>query len=103
MRKSLRLRDWQRVQDLLRQWEADGKLSEKPAPLTVAEACDEFIVDAEAQNLREPTLYKYRLLFRQLPDFASASRLPFIADFDIDCVRRFRASWKNKNIAARHP
>ncbi len=23
MRKSLRLRDWQRVQDLLRQWEAE--------------------------------------------------------------------------------
>jgi len=77
-----------------------GKLSEKPAPLTVAEACDKFIADAEAQNLREPTLYKYRLLFRQLQDFASASRLPFIADFDIDWVRRFRASWKNKNIAA---
>jgi len=77
-----------------------GKLSEKLAPLTVAEACDKFIADAEAQNLREPTLYKYRLLFRQLQDFASASRLPFIADFDIDWVRRFRASWKNKNIAA---
>ena len=59
-----------------------------------------FIADAEAQNLREPTRYKYRLLFRQLQDFASASRLPFIADFDIDWVRRFRASWKNKNIAA---
>ena len=55
-----------------------------------------FIADAEAQNLREPTRYKYRLLFRQLQDFA-------FADFDIDWVRRFRASWKNKNIAARHP
>jgi len=83
------LRDWQRVQDLLRQWEADGKLSEKPAPLTVAEGCDKFIADAEAQNLREPTLYKYRLLFRQLQDFGSANRLPFIMDFDIDWVRRF--------------
>jgi hypothetical protein len=67
----------------------------------VAEACDKFIDDAEAQNLREPTLYKYRLLFRQLQNFASASRLPFIADFDIGLVGRFRASWKNKNIAAR--
>jgi hypothetical protein len=43
MRQSLRLRDWQRVQDLVRQWEADGKLSEKPAPLTVKEACDNLL------------------------------------------------------------
>jgi hypothetical protein len=78
MRKSLRLRDWQRAQDLVRQWEADGKLIEKPTPLTLKEGCDKFIADAEARNLREPTLYKYRLLFRQLQDFASANRLPFI-------------------------
>jgi integrase/recombinase XerD len=40
MRKSLRLRDWQRAQDLVRQWEADGQRVEKPKPLTVKEACD---------------------------------------------------------------
>src|SRR6516164_1617369 len=101
MRKSLRLRDWQRAQDLVRQWEADGKLNEKPASLTVKEACDKFIADAEARNLREPSLYKYRLLFRQLQDFASVNRIPFITDLDIDWARWFRASWKNKNIAAR--
>lgn len=78
-----------------------AKLNEKPTPPTVKEACDKFVVDAQARNLREPTLYKYRLLFRQFQDFASANRLPFITDFDIDWVRRFRASWKNKNIAAR--
>jgi integrase/recombinase XerD len=101
MRKSLRLRDWQRAQELVRKWEADGKLIEKPKPVTVKEACDKFIADAEARHLREPTLYKYRLLFRQLQDFALANRLLCITDFDIDWARRFRASWKNKNIAAR--
>lgn len=76
IRKSLRLRDWQRAQDLVRQWEAEGQRVEKPKPLTVKEACEKFVADAEARNLREPTLYKYRLLFRQLQDFAVLHGLP---------------------------
>ncbi len=101
IRKSLRLRDWQRAQDLVRQWEAEGQRVEKPKPLTVKEACEKFVADAEARNLREPTLYKYRLLFRQLQDFAVLHGLPCLTDFDLDWMRRFRASWKNKNISAR--
>src|SRR5713101_5194584 len=101
IRKSLRLRDWHRAQGLVRQWEADGQRVEKPRPLAVKEACEKFVADAEARNLREPTLYKYRLLFRQLQDFAAMHGLLCITDFDIDWVRRFRASWKNKNISAR--
>ena len=65
------------------------------------EACDKFLVDAEARNLREPTLYRYRLLFRQLQEFASLYGYSYITNFDVDSVRRFRASWPNKNIAAR--
>src|SRR4029077_13138335 len=64
-------RDWQRAQELVRKWEAEGQRIEKPKPLTVKEACDKFLVDAEAPTLREPTLYKYRLLFRQLQEFAA--------------------------------
>ena len=101
IRKSLRLRDWQRAQELVRQWEAEGQRVEQPKPLTVKEACDKFLVDAEARNLREPTLYKYRLLFRQLQNFATQCGLLCITDFDVDSVRRFRASWTNKNVAAR--
>ena len=101
MRKSLRLRDWQRAQELVRKWEAEGQRIEKPKPLTFKEACDKFLVDAEARNLREPTLYKYRLLFRQLQEFAALHGLSHITNFDVDAARRFRASWPNKNIAAR--
>ena len=101
MRKSLRLRDWQRAQELVRRWEAEGQQIEKPKPLTVKEACDKFLLDAGARNLREPTLYKYRLLFRQFQEFSELYALSYVADFDVDSVRRFRASWPNKNIAAR--
>ena len=101
MRKSLRLRDWQGAQELVRKWEAEGQRIEKPKPLTVKEVCDKFLADAEARNLREPTLYKYRLLFRQLQEFAALHGLSHITNFDVDAARRFRASWPNKNIAAR--
>lgn len=101
LRKSLKTRDWQAAHELVRQWEADGKREERPAPIALKEACEKFISDAEARGLREPTVYKYRLLFRQLQDFASAYGLAFMVDFDVDWVRRFRASWPNKNIAAR--
>jgi hypothetical protein len=88
MCQSLRLRDWQRVQDLVRQWEADGKLSEKPAPLTVKEACDKFIADVErgiCDSLLFTNIDSYSVSCRT----SSANRLPFIMDLDIHWARRF--------------
>jgi integrase len=40
-------------------------------------------------------------LFHQFQEFAVLYGHPYITDFDVDSVRRFRASWPNKNIAAR--
>ncbi len=101
IRKSLKTRDWQGAHQLVRLWEAEGRREERPKPIGVKDACDKFISDAEARGLREPTVYKYRLLFRQLQDFAAVYGLASMVEFDVDWVRRFRASWPNKNIAAR--
>ncbi len=101
IRRSLKTRDWTAAHERVRQWEAEGKLKERPVPITVKEACDKFISDAEARGLREPTLYKYRLLFRQLQEFAAPYGITAMLHFDVDWLRRFRASWPNKNISAR--
>ncbi len=37
---------------------------------TILEATESFIRDAEARGLRPPSIYKYRLLFKQLNAFA---------------------------------
>jgi integrase/recombinase XerD len=71
------------------------------SPQTVKAACEAFIQDAKARDLKEPTLYKYRLLFRQLEAFAEDRGLVFISDLDLEEARNFRASWPNKNMAAR--
>jgi integrase/recombinase XerD len=101
VRESLHKRDWQKAQDIVREWEAEGQRVEEAQPITVAEGCEKFIADAEARGLREPTLYKYRLLFRQLQEFASSEGIKRLCEFDLDSLRRFRATWPNKNISAR--
>ena len=71
------------------------------SPQTIKDACDAFKADAEARDLKEPTLYKYKLLFRQLQAFAEDKGLVFISDVDLEIARAFRASWPNRNVAAR--
>jgi site-specific recombinase XerD len=101
IRQSLNLRDWQKAQDKVRDWEADNQITAEPAPpKTVQQACDAFLEDAQARNLQEPTLEKYRLLFRRLQAFAVEQGITAISQFDLDMLRKFRASWKLNNLAA---
>jgi integrase/recombinase XerD len=103
IRESLKMRDWQRASEIAREWEANGRRAPEPKadPMSVKEACDKFIADGEARGLRATTLYKYRLLFRQLQDFAKTKGLRFICECDLDFLRDFRGSWPNRNMAAR--
>jgi site-specific recombinase XerD len=69
-------------------------------PLTFKTAADAFVSDCCARGLREPTIYKYRLLFRQLQAFAEQEGRRFLKESDLDWLRRFRASWPNQNVSA---
>ena len=102
IRQSLKLRDWNKAQDQVRDWEAEGELAQRAAsePVTIEHACAEFERDAEARGLREPTLYKYRLLFRRLKEFARERGLRCLCELDLSRLPEFRASWPNKNLAA---
>ena len=101
IQKSLDTRDWERAQRIVREWEAEGKRPTEPEAVTIARACDVFLEDAAARNLREPTLYKYRLLFRRLQEFAKGRGTQYVRQLDLSAMRDFRASWPNRNIAAR--
>jgi integrase len=97
LRRSLKTRSWTRATVLLRELE-DGGAARK---ITIAQATDSFLADAKARKLRPPSLYKYELLFRQLREFADKEGLRYVAELDVDTVRRFRASWTNRNFGAR--
>ena len=44
------------------------------------------MADAQARKLNEATLYKYRLLFRQLDSFAETHKLQFLKQLDLDTL-----------------
>ena len=95
IRESLRLRDWQRAQEMIREWEAeDRRTRQKEQQIKIKDAHAKFIADAEARKLNNSTLYKYRLLFRHLDDFAKTYRLEFLTQLDLDTLATFRTTWK---------
>jgi integrase/recombinase XerD len=99
-RRSLKTTNWQKALADARREEIGG-LEEKPKSPTIEQACDAYLEDAKARELREPTIYKFKLLFRQMKDFAGEHGLVFVSDFNIQNVRKFRESWPNRNFAAR--
>ncbi len=96
------VRDWEKAQEIVREWEAEGEMNHKPQndPLTVQQACDKFVADAEARNLREATIYKFHLLFKQLKGFADDRGIRYLKEFTVELWHEFRATWPNKNVAA---
>jgi integrase/recombinase XerD len=100
IRKSLDARDWAKAQGIIREWEAEGEQDAEREHVTLADARQQFLADAEARNLRRPTLYKYKLLSRQMEAFAHTSGLRFLREFDLAMLRKFRASWPNENLGA---
>lgn len=102
IRRSTGLRDWDRAQELVREWEAEGKLvcEHERQPIAISDACEEFERDAKARNLREKTIYKYRLLFRHLKQFAQDHGFRFLKELDSVSLRKFRATWSDGNLAA---
>lgn len=100
LRRPVGTRNWEVAQRRAREWEVQG-FADGGKTTTIQEAAENFIEDAKARNLRDATLYKYDLLFRQLRAFAGEHGLTFISEFNSDWVRKFRASWSNKNLSAK--
>src|SRR5438094_577583 len=101
-RQTLRTRDWEKAQKLIREWEAEGTIGQESStePIGVREACEAFLRDAEARNLRGTTLYRYRLLFRQFQEVAQQLGLRYLRELDGALLRQFRAQWPNRNLSA---
>ena len=104
MLKTLGTRDWARALEISRQWELDGREalnnSAEHEPITIAIGTNEFVADAEARELNERTIYKYRYLFNQLSDFCDAEGVRYLKQLDVRLLRKFRTTWKDRNLAA---
>jgi integrase/recombinase XerD len=95
LRESLRCRDWQRANDLIREWEAKDQRVVQSEPQTIEAAFKEFLADIEARKLHSSTVGKYKLLQRQMEAFSQQCGLRFLNEFDLIAVGRFRSQWKD--------
>lgn len=97
IRKSLGTRDWDRALETVHRWEAERRepVAIAADPITLEQAWERFLADAEARKLADPTIYKYRLLSRQMQAFSARFGLRFVEEWeDLDRVGRFRAEWR---------
>jgi len=95
IRESLKVRDWQRAQEMIREWEAEDRRTSQPTRKSTNEAWKEFLEDIEARKLNDSTVRKYKLLNRQMEEFAQQRGLYVLADFDLSQVSQFRSKWKD--------
>lgn len=95
IRESLKMRDWQRAQEHVREWEARAQRPVETAAKTIGAAWKEFLSDLEARKLADSTIRKYRLLKRQMEEFAARRGLRFLSEIDLTTASAFRAGWKD--------
>jgi hypothetical protein len=86
IRESLKVRDWQRAQEIIREWEIEDRRSSRPTRKPLSECWQEFLTDIEARQLHDSTTRKYKLLRRQMQGYAENMGIQFIDEFDLSAV-----------------
>src|SRR5215831_8238501 len=101
IRRSLGTSDWEKAQEQVRDWEAEGVASVEASrePISIEKAKMDFLADSQARKLKPPSVYRYTMLFRQLEQFAESEGIQYLKELDTATLRRFRASWKDGDLA----
>jgi integrase/recombinase XerD len=99
IRRTLRTENWRRATAEVLAWDR-AEQSVNEGRILIKSAAEQFMADAEDRALKEETLRKYRLVFRQLDAFADLQGLRFLKDLDVLMLRKFRASWKDGNLSS---
>jgi site-specific recombinase XerD len=104
VRLSLKARSWEdaeiEMERLKQRLMNPDKAAQEDEPITIERAWDDFLRDAKARGLREPTLNKYRSLRRQMEQFAKDQGFRYLRDFNLESLRSWRETWPNKNLSA---
>ena len=93
LRESLKMRDWQRAQETVREWEANDRREVKPERKTLEDAWADCHADMLARKLHRETIRKYKTLESQMVDFAERQGLRFLDEFTLADVTKFRSEW----------
>ncbi len=93
MRESLKMRDWQRAQEIVREWEANDRREVKAERKKLDDAWADYRADMLARKLNPETIRKYKTLESQMVDFAARHGFRFLDEFALDEVSKFRSEW----------
>ena len=69
--------------------------------MTIAEACEAFLRDLDAQGLSRSTRRGYEIVFRQLQEFAAERNIKNLEQVDVGLLRSWRESWDFKTASKR--
>ena len=104
VRQSLKERTWEDAeiekQKLEQRLAHPQEAAQELEAITIERAWDDFVSDANARGLREPTLNKYRYLRRQMEQFAKDQGIRYLCEFNLEVLRAWRTTWPNKNLSA---
>lgn len=95
VRISLNTRDSKKANEKVHEWEAKEMVIEPGAAVTLADAWTSMLADLEARKLSHSTIRKYKLLQRQMKAYGEERGLAMLAQFDLDVLSKFRATWKD--------
>jgi integrase/recombinase XerD len=95
IRRSLRQSTWDDAVEVLETLKDNKGQSVRPEPITIENAKEKFLDDMEHRGLAEVTIYKYRIMFKQLEALAIARGLRYLKELDLDQLTEFRAGWKD--------
>jgi integrase/recombinase XerD len=99
IRKSLGTASWDKARLKVKAWAAGNPVT--PDPITIEQAWERFIADANSRHLTEPSIYKYELLSRQMKAFAKDKGYRFLVEMTVDTLDTFRSRWKDGALAGR--
>jgi integrase/recombinase XerD len=95
VRMSLGTRDSKKANEKVHLWESQERVVERGAAVTLVGAWASLIADLEARKLSHQTIRKYKLLERQMKAYGEERGLKMLAQFDLDVLSKFRATWKD--------
>lgn len=95
IRVSLDTRDSKKANQKVHEWESKERVIEPTDAVTLADAWISLLADLEARKLSTQTIRKYKLLERQMTTFGEDHGLRMLAQFDLDALSKFRATWKD--------
>ncbi|HEX4004138.1 MAG TPA: tyrosine-type recombinase/integrase [Candidatus Acidoferrales bacterium] len=94
LRQSIKVRNWQRAQELVRKWEAEDRLTTNERK-TIEDAWRDFLADLGSRHLHSSTIRKYKLLDRQTKSYAQSHGFRFLDELDLNALSQFRSTWKD--------